>query len=167
MKNNIKGFLFDLDGTFYVSNKIIKNANSTIEWLNRNRIRYMFITNTTTKSRLMLSKQLNDIGININKESILTANYAGTLFLKSKPNSTYELILNDAAKEEYDKSNSIILEEISVSARKIPMELSKTGSSVEIISRKDVWPVLFNPRLTLGLILIAINSSQLQQISIR
>ncbi len=64
----------------------------------------MFITNTTTNSRFMLSKQLNDIGIKINKESILTANYAGTLFLESKPNSTYELILNDAAKEEYDKS---------------------------------------------------------------
>ena len=40
--------------------------------------------------------------------------------------------------DEYDKSNSIILEEISVSASKIPMELSKTGSSVEIISRKDI-----------------------------
>ena len=40
--------------------------------------------------------------------------------------------------DEYDKSNSIILEEISVSASKIPMELSKTGSSVEIVSRKDI-----------------------------
>ena len=39
---------------------------------------------------------------------------------------------------EYDKSNSIILEEITVSASKIPMELSKTGSSVEIISRNDI-----------------------------
>ena len=39
---------------------------------------------------------------------------------------------------EYDKSNSIILEEITVTASKIPMELSKTGSSVEIISRNDI-----------------------------
>ena len=38
---------------------------------------------------------------------------------------------------EYDKSNSIILEEITITASKIPMELSKTGSSVEIISRND------------------------------
>ena len=39
---------------------------------------------------------------------------------------------------EYDKSNSIILEQISVSASKIPMELSKTGSTVKIITKKEI-----------------------------
>tara|TARA_E500000178_G_scaffold324197_1_gene350437 strand:- start:131 stop:2011 length:1881 start_codon:yes stop_codon:yes gene_type:complete len=40
--------------------------------------------------------------------------------------------------DEYDKSNSIILDEISVSASKIPLELSKTGSTVKIITKKEI-----------------------------
>ena len=104
MRENIKGFLFDLDGTFYISNKIIENANKTITWLKRNSIKHIFITNTTTKSRSLLYNQLNDIGLNIKKESLVTANYAGSLFFRTKPNSTYELILNDEAKEDYDRT---------------------------------------------------------------
>jgi len=40
--------------------------------------------------------------------------------------------------DEYDQSNSIILEEISISASKTPMELKKTGSSVNIITENDI-----------------------------
>jgi len=104
VEKNIKGFLFDLDGTFYVSNKIIKSANKTIKWLDENNIDYVFLTNTTTKSRETLCKHLNKIGLKINKKKIITANYAGSLFLENHPNSTYELILNDEAKKDYKKS---------------------------------------------------------------
>ena len=38
----------------------------------------------------------------------------------------------------YDKSNSIILDQISISASKIPMELKKTGSSVAIITNDEI-----------------------------
>ena len=38
----------------------------------------------------------------------------------------------------YDKSNSIILDQISISASKIPMELKKTGSSVTIITNDEI-----------------------------
>ena len=41
----IKGLLFDLDGGFYVSNRILDGANSTIEWVNKNKLFYKFITN--------------------------------------------------------------------------------------------------------------------------
>ena len=38
----------------------------------------------------------------------------------------------------YDKSNAIILDQISISASKVPTELKKTGSSVTIITKDDI-----------------------------
>ena len=39
---------------------------------------------------------------------------------------------------EYDKSNAIIMNEISISASKVPIELSKTGSSVKVITEDEI-----------------------------
>ena len=39
---------------------------------------------------------------------------------------------------EYDKSNAIIMNEISISASKVPIELSKTGSSVQVITEEEI-----------------------------
>ena len=36
----IKAFLFDLDGVFYISDRILKGANETIDWLIKNKIPY-------------------------------------------------------------------------------------------------------------------------------
>ncbi len=40
--------------------------------------------------------------------------------------------------DEYDNSNAIIMNEISVSASKVPIELSKTGSSVKVITEEEI-----------------------------
>ena len=56
--NTIKGFLFDLDGVFIISDQIIPGAVKTLEFLNKNNIPYKFITNTTTKSRDSIYRNL-------------------------------------------------------------------------------------------------------------
>ena len=78
----IKGFLFDLDGVFYIDNSLIKGANDVINWFRDKKIIFRFLTNNTTLSRKDLVIKLNLIGLKINEDEIISANYAGVLLLK-------------------------------------------------------------------------------------
>ena len=88
----IKAFLFDLDGVFYVDNNIIPGALSTLKWLNEKNIQYKFITNNTTSSRLKLLNKLKNLGLSTEKENIISANFAGVLFLEKIGVKSCELI---------------------------------------------------------------------------
>ena len=101
----IRGFLFDLDGVFYVSNRILKGANETIDWLINNKIPYRFITNTTTMSREKITKKLVNLGLKIRKTDIISANYAGAIYLKKINPASCKLILREEAKEDYVEFN--------------------------------------------------------------
>ena len=48
---NSKGFLFDLDGVFIQSGKLLPGALETYNVLKSSKIPFRFLTNTTTKSR--------------------------------------------------------------------------------------------------------------------
>tara|TARA_B100001250_G_C19639168_1_gene717411 strand:+ start:68 stop:322 length:255 start_codon:yes stop_codon:yes gene_type:complete len=78
----IKRFLFDLDGVFYISNELINGANDTINWVRSKNIPYKSLTNTTTLSRDGITRKLQHLGLQINKEDIISANYAGSLYFK-------------------------------------------------------------------------------------
>ena len=99
----IKAFLFDLDGVFYVDNNIIPGALSTLKWLNEKNIQYKFITNNTTSSRLKLLNKLKNLGLSTEKENIISANFAGVLFLEKIGVKSCELILTESGKEDYKK----------------------------------------------------------------
>ena len=101
----IRGFLFDLDGVFYVSNRILKGANETIDWLINNKTPYRFITNTTTMSREKITKKLVNLGLKIKKTDIISANYAGAIYLKKINPASCKLILREEAKEDYVEFN--------------------------------------------------------------
>ena len=99
----IKAFLFDLDGVFYVDNNIIPGALSTLKWLNEKNIQYKFITNNTTSSRLKLLNKLKNLGLSTEKENIISAYFAGVLFLEKIGVKSCELILTESGKEDYKK----------------------------------------------------------------
>lgn len=96
-----KAFLFDLDGVFYVSNRLIEGGNQTIAYLRSKQIPFRFITNTTTLSRKKLWEKLSGLGLDLLESEILSANYAGVLYLKQQQVTSCKLVLQDNAKEDY------------------------------------------------------------------
>jgi len=102
----IKAFLFDLDGVFYVDEKMIPGANETLDWLKTKQIEYRFITNNTTLPRRKLTHKLNILGLNVKEEELVSANYAGVLFLNKKGFKSCRLILKETAKEDYKGFNT-------------------------------------------------------------
>ena len=77
----IKAFLFDLDGVFYVDNKLLPGANETLEWLQSQNFPYRFITNNTTLPRKKLMEKLRRLGLRVKENELVSANYAGVLYL--------------------------------------------------------------------------------------
>lgn len=98
---SITGVLFDLDGVFYVGNQLISGGNETLAWLRKQGIKYQFITNNTTLSRSALTEKLKGLGLNIQEDELLSANYAGVLQLEKMGLKRCRLILTKAAQKDY------------------------------------------------------------------
>ena len=99
---NTKGFLFDLDGVFIQSGKLLPGAIKTIKVLQDRGIPFRFLTNTTTKSRKTLHTFLFDLGIICKKEHIFSAGYTGIKTIIGMGYPTCYLYLSDDLKKDYE-----------------------------------------------------------------
>lgn len=66
------GYIFDLDGTIYLSNSLIDGAAEVIQYLRAKGKKVLFLTNKTIESREKYVKKLTSLGIPIELEHILS-----------------------------------------------------------------------------------------------
>ena len=97
----IQGFLFDLNGVFYVENQAIAGAAEAIKLIKERQIPCRFVTNTTTKSLESFHQKLTNLGLPINKEEVISAPYAAVLYLKQLGNPKCYLLLEEDAKRDF------------------------------------------------------------------
>ena len=76
----IKALLIDLDGTIYQNEELIKNTLSTIKELEKQKIQYRFITNSTTKSKKSICVYLDSLGLTVNESRICTTWHAASTY---------------------------------------------------------------------------------------
>ncbi len=72
MLDEFEGFIFDLDGTIYVSDQLIEGADEVIQCLKKKKKKILFLTNKTIESREKYVEKLNRLGINVTLEHILS-----------------------------------------------------------------------------------------------
>ncbi len=70
--SNIKGILADIDGTLYFKGNPIPGAVETLKKLRQLGLKFLFFTNTDSKSPQTVLKILLDYGFTINKDEIFT-----------------------------------------------------------------------------------------------
>lgn len=68
---NLKGYIFDLDGTIYLGNQLIPNANKVVNQLQAAGKKVMFLTNKTIESREKYVEKLRGFQINVTIDQIL------------------------------------------------------------------------------------------------
>ena len=61
----IKGLLLDLDGVFYVGDRLIGGARELVDYLGHSGLPHLYLTNTTTRSRRDLEEKLHRLGLAI------------------------------------------------------------------------------------------------------
>ncbi len=77
-----KGFIFDLDGTVYRSDKLIPGADSVIRLLRENKKRVVFLSNKPLQTREDYASKLTQLGIPTQPEEVINSTFVMINYLK-------------------------------------------------------------------------------------
>jgi ribonucleotide monophosphatase NagD (HAD superfamily) len=66
------GLLIDLDGVVYQGDSAVAGAADAIGWLESRRVPFLFVTNTTSRSRQALVSKLAAMGVDVIADRIRT-----------------------------------------------------------------------------------------------
>lgn len=99
-RSQVQGLLLDLNGVFYVANRVLPGAIAAIEALSASGLPYRFVTNNTTESVQTLSQGLQSMGLPIAPDAIISAPMAAVLHLRQQGNpKIYPLLAADAQQD--------------------------------------------------------------------
>jgi arabinose operon protein AraL len=79
----IKGYIFDLDGTIYLGNQLINEADTVIKNLQKEGKQILFLTNKTIESRRKYVEKLKNFNINVTIDNILNPTVTLINYLKA------------------------------------------------------------------------------------
>ena len=74
--SDIGAFLLDMDGTFYLGNRLIEGSLDFIEAVTRSGRDYLFLTNNSSHNADFYVKKLSRMGLEVPKSKILTSGQA-------------------------------------------------------------------------------------------
>ncbi len=77
-------FLLDMDGTIYLGDQLLPGAHEFIQLLSRRDIQTFFLTNNSSRSRVDYVEKLNELGLEVSAERILTSGEAAASTLASR-----------------------------------------------------------------------------------
>lgn len=79
-----KAFIIDMDGVIYHGNRLLKGAAEFVAWLQATGKRFLFLTNSSARSPIELSRKLGRLGIDVEPEHFYTSALATASFLASQ-----------------------------------------------------------------------------------
>lgn len=74
--DNIRLFLLDMDGTFYLGNKLIEGSLEFIDCLKRTGRDYLFLTNNSSHSAAYYVEKLARMGLDTDRDHVMTSGEA-------------------------------------------------------------------------------------------
>jgi NagD protein len=90
---NKKGFICDMDGVIYHGNKLLPGVKEFVEWLIKENKRFLFLTNSSERTRKELKDKMMRMGIEVDESVFYTSALATASFLASqKPNGSAYII---------------------------------------------------------------------------
>lgn len=81
---DIRCFILDMDGTFYLGNKILPGALEFMDYMKESGRDVLFLTNNSSKSAQYYADKLKQMGWPATKQDILTSGEATALYLKKR-----------------------------------------------------------------------------------
>lgn len=98
----IKCFIIDLDGTFYLGNKILDGSIEFLHELERHRIEFKFFTNNSSKNSKFYINKIKKMGYDVSDDMMLISNQVIINYIKKNMRNSRVFILgNDYLKDDF------------------------------------------------------------------
>ena len=140
MLKNHKLFLFDMDGTIYIGDKLFDFTKELLAKIRENGNRYIFVTNNSSKSVDAYIEKLANFGIHVTEDDFVTASQATAYYLKQHHEGKKLYVCGtDSLKKELTKNGFEITEDLE------QVECIVMGFDTELTFKKleDVCRLLF------------------------
>ncbi len=99
---SIELFVLDLDGTFYLGNRLIDGALEFVQYVQSKGRRVLFFTNNSSRSPKVYMERLASMGCPITREQIMTSGDVTIAYLKETcPDQTVYLVGTPALEESF------------------------------------------------------------------
>jgi len=148
---NCKLFLFDMDGTLYLGNRLFDFTKELLHTIRENGGRYMFMTNNSSKSVADYIKKLASLGIAAEYEDFMTSSQATAYYLKKNyPGKTLYVSGTQSLKDELIKEGFAITDdtdktEVIVSGFDTELTFRKLHDVSKMLCTRDIPYIATNP----------------------
>ncbi len=110
--NAVRGFLLDMDGTFYLSDRLLEGALRFIDLLRDQKKEFLFLTNNSSKHRRQYAEKISRLGLPLPEEAVLTSGEATALYLKERhPGARIYLVGTPSLEEEFRQHGFSLVQE--------------------------------------------------------
>lgn len=90
---NKSGFICDMDGVIYHGNRVLDGVIEFVDWLQSEKKKFVFLTNSSERTIKELQEKLARMGISVSNDHFYTSALATAAFLKSqKPDGSAYII---------------------------------------------------------------------------
>src|SRR6056297_2526826 len=90
---NKKAIISDMDGVIYHGNRLLPGVGEFVEWLKKEKKKFLFLTNSSERTPTELKDKLGRLGIDVPRNVFYTSALATAQFLSSqKPGGTAYII---------------------------------------------------------------------------
>lgn len=144
-------FLFDMDGTLYLGNRLYDFTKELLATIKSQNKRYLFMTNNSSKSVEDYVKKLRKLGIEATKEDFITSSQATALYLKENcPNDRLYVCGTNSLKAELENYGFEITEELDkvdciIMGNDTELTFKKLDDISRLLSTRDVKYIATNP----------------------
>jgi HAD superfamily hydrolase (TIGR01458 family) len=95
------GLLIDLDGVIYQGGRVIDGALEALDWIRRERIPHLFVTNTSSRCRDSLLRKFERFGFRAGRDEVMTPIVAACEYLKRHRHGSIAAFVSDDAARDF------------------------------------------------------------------
>jgi len=98
----VRCFLLDMDGTFYLGERLLEGALEFIDVLHQRGCEYLFLTNNSSKDSQQYVEKITRLGLPVSRDKILTSGEATAMHVQSqKPGARVYVVGTSALENEF------------------------------------------------------------------
>jgi HAD superfamily hydrolase (TIGR01457 family) len=110
---NVQCFLLDMDGTFYLGDRLLDGALRMVDVLQSRGRNFIFLTNNSSKNARLYSEKLTRLGLPVDVSQVLTSGAATAAHLKRQQPGARVFVVGTPALEEEFMTRGFVLDAIS------------------------------------------------------